>query len=73
MKGARKYIVSIEETVAQDFEVISDTAERALAIAKEQYRQGILVLSPGEAQYRKMAVVNPDTYSDADLIEWNTF
>ena len=52
----KKFIVTIEETVVQDFEVMADNAEEASIIAQEKYRKGVFVLEPGECQYRQLAV-----------------
>ncbi len=65
----QKFVIAIEETVAQEFEIIADTAEEAVEIAKEQYKKGIIVLSPGEAQFRQMAIVKPEKEST----EWCEF
>ena len=66
MKELKKFVVAIEETTVQEFEIISDTAEKALEIAKQQYGEGILILSPGEAQFKQMAIVKPEE----DATQW---
>lgn len=65
----RKFIVGIEETIVQEFEVIADTTEEAIEITEEQYRKGIFVLSPGETQFRQMAIVKPKN----EVTEWREF
>ena len=52
----KKYIVTIEETVVQDFEIEAESAEEAFALAEEQYDAGELVLGPGEVQMVQIAV-----------------
>ena len=52
----KKYIVTIEETVVQDFEIEAESAEEAFALAEEQYDAGELVLGPGEVQMMQIAV-----------------
>ena len=37
----KKYIIAIEETVVQEFEIKADTAEKAMEIAEEQYKKGM--------------------------------
>ena len=56
----KKYIVTIKETVVQDFEIEAESAEEAFALAEEQYDAGELVLEPGEVQMVQIAVSDPD-------------
>lgn len=56
----KKYIVTIEETVVQGFEIEAESAEEAFALAEEQYDAGELVLEPGEVQMVQIAVSGPD-------------
>lgn len=65
----KKFIIAIEETLVQEFEVIADTAENAMEIVEEQYNNGTLVLSPGEAQFKQMAIVKPED----EATEWCKF
>lgn len=65
----KKFVIAIEETLVQEFEVIVDSAEKAMEIAEDQYKKGILVLSPGEAQFKQMAIVKPEN----EAIEWCEF
>ena len=62
----KKFIIAIEETLVEEFEIIADTAEKAIKIAKEQYTKGNLKLCPGEVQFRQMAIVKPEK----DVTEW---
>lgn len=62
----KKYIVTIEETVVQDFEIEAESAEEAFELAEEQYEAGELVLEPGEVQMVQIAVSGPDD----DEVEW---
>ena len=41
------YRVCIEETVAQEFELIATSSDEALRMACEEYRNGVYVLEPG--------------------------
>lgn len=53
----KKFIIAIEETVVQEFEVMAEDSIEALEIAEQKYRKGELVLEPGEVQFRQMASV----------------
>ncbi len=56
----KKFIIAIEETVVQEFEVMADDSVQALEIAEEKYRKGKFVLEPGEVQFRQMASVGDE-------------
>ena len=64
-----KFIIAIEETVVENFEIIAELAEKALEIAKEQYKNGCIVLDSGEVQFRQMAIMEPD----GEAMEWCEF
>jgi len=40
-----------------------------MKIAEDQYRKGFLVLSPGEVQFKQMAIVKPEN----EATEWCVF
>ena len=65
----KKYVVAIEETVVSQFEILADSSESAIATAKIKYLSGELVLSPGEVQCKKIAVVDPSK-NDTIFIEF---
>lgn len=65
----KKYVVTIEEVVSQDFEVWAEEGEDPLKIAEEKYWTGEFILSPGEVQHRQMAVHSPDS----EAAEWVEF
>lgn len=65
----KKYMISIEETIVQKFEVEAENDETALNNAKENYKEGIFTLENAEVQYRQIAIVEPLK----DEIEWVEF
>ncbi len=56
----KKYKITIEEIVVDEFEVFADSSEDAMRIAEEKYANGDFVLSPGEVQYKQMAINEPE-------------
>ena len=64
-----KYTITIEETVAKDFEVEADSAGEAYETAEQKYKFGEFVLDPGECQFRQIAITAP---SD-EATEWKEF
>lgn len=69
MRNKKKFIISIEETVVDEVEIISDTAKNAIKIAEEEYKKGNIVISPGEVQHRQMAVIQPNE----EATDWYEF
>ena len=63
----KKFIIAIEELVAQNFEVWAEDSREALAIAEEKYQSGKFVLESGEVQFRQMASVGDEP------TEWKKF
>lgn len=69
MEEKKKFVITIEETVAQDFEVYADTAEEAMKIAEEKYKNCEFILEPGNLIAKQMAIINPDE----EETEWVEF
>ncbi|MDO4573897.1 MAG: DpnD/PcfM family protein [Planctomycetia bacterium] len=65
----KKYIITIEETVTEDFEILANNAEEARRIVEAKYKEGEIVLSPGEVQFKQMVIHSPDE----DAPEWIQF
>ena len=65
----KKYVIAIEETVVENFEIYAKDAESAMEIAEKKYYKGEIVLCPGECTFRQMAIVKPNT----EVTEWIEF
>lgn len=65
----KKYTITIEETISQDFEVMANNAEQAKEIAIKMYNLGELVLAPGNLIHKQMRV-HSDTDSSDEWIEF---
>lgn len=59
--GKKTFIVTIEETVDQDFEVEAVDMEEAEEIAIEKYNNGEFVLEPGNLTDKMISVRDPET------------
>ena len=70
MKDRKRFIITIEETVSQDFVVFADNDEEAKTIAIENYKNEEFVLEPGNLMAKQMAI-----HCDADdeITEWIEF
>ncbi len=64
-----KYTITIEETIAKDFEVEANDAEEAYRIAEQKYNSGEFVLDPGECQFKQIAITAPSN----EATEWKEF
>ena len=64
-----KYTITIEETVAKDFEVEAESAEEVYKIAEHKYKSGEFVLDPGECQFKQIAITAPSNRTT----EWREF
>ena len=43
----RKYSIIIEETISENFEIEAEDIDEALKVAKQKYKNGEIVLNPG--------------------------
>lgn len=65
----KEFVIVIEETVAQNFEIEAENAEQAIEIAEKKHYKGEFVLEPGEVCFKQMAVIKPDNKAT----EWVEF
>lgn len=65
----KKFVITIEETVSQDFEIEAKNAEQAIELAENKYQNGEFVLEPGEVCFKQMAIIKPDNKAS----EWIEF
>ncbi len=65
----KKYTITIEETISEDFEIIAESTEQARAIAIEKYNSGEFVLVPGNLIHKQMQI-SVDTVISTDWIEF---
>lgn len=65
----KKFVITIEETVSQNFDIEAENAEQAMAFAQEKYQNGEFVLEPGEVYFKQMATIKPD----GEATEWIEF
>lgn len=64
-----KYAITIEETVAKNFEIEAESAEEAYNIAEHKYKSGEFVLDPGECQFKQIVITKPSEKTT----EWREF
>lgn len=65
----KKFIITIEETVADTFSVCAKNAEEAMSIAEKKYNNSEFVLEPGNIMSKQMSITNPEN----ELTEWTEF
>ena len=70
MSGKKKYVITIEEMISQDFEVVAKSDEEAERIAIEKYNNGEFVLCPGNLVSKQIQMHN---ISDDYWIDWVEF
>ena len=64
-----KYIVAIEETLVNEYEIEANDEKDALEIARKKYKECEIVLSPGEVQLKRMGIISPRN----QLMKWIKF
>lgn len=63
----KKFRVTIEEMVSQDFEIEAETMEEAMRIAEERYHSGDIVLEPGNLVCTQ---IMSEDMATGDCTEW---
>lgn len=66
----KKFIITIEEHLTEDFEVEAVDYEEAMKIAKANYKNGKFVLEPGNLHAKLMSAVDTETGLPT---EWEEF
>lgn len=64
-----KYIITIEEIIDEDFEIVADNAKQAMRIAEDKYKLGEFVLKNNNVSFRQMAIRK----HDSDITDWFEF
>ena len=52
-----KYVIAIEKTLVQEFDISANNAEEAFRKAVEYYKNGTSVITQGEVQFKQMAII----------------
>ncbi len=65
----KKYTITIEETMSNDFKVFAESMEQAEAVAVEKYNSGEFMLAPGNLTHKQLQV-RGDTETDTNWIEF---
>lgn len=66
----RKFCVSIEEIICEDFVVTADSIEKAVQVAVEKYQKEEFVLSPGNIESKQIMVYDKGNDTFTDWIEF---
>lgn len=64
-----EYVITIEETVVQEFKIVAESSEEALIQAERKYKNGEIMLDSGEVQHKQMRATRPD----CEISEWYEF
>lgn len=68
-RDKRKFVVTIEEMISQDYVIYANNISEALEIAEKGYKEGELVLSPGELVCKQISATDGKNHS----VEWYEF
>lgn len=63
----KKYVVTIEETISQDFDIEANSLEEALEIARKKYCDGEFVVESESCTFVQAKAMTEDA---SDLTEW---
>lgn len=67
----KKYIVTIEETINQDFEIEANSKDEARRIVEDKYRSSEIVVDNGTLTYKQMYVSeNNEAFKEEEWMEF---
>jgi hypothetical protein len=64
MQQTKNFLITIEETISEDFLVTARDSTEAFIIASQKYHNGEFILSPGNLIFKQMTIrqdMNPDS------------
>ncbi len=64
-----KYEIIVEEVISDVFEIDADSEEEAISKAIIMYKSEKIVLSPGNLEFKQMAIIKPNN----EKLEWIEF
>ena len=67
--GKKKYGITIEETISEEFIVYAENSEEAMKIAEGKYNTEEFILAPGNLTSKQMAITSPEN----EVTEWTEF
>lgn len=65
----KKYVITIEELISQNFVVEANDAEEAMEIAEKKYNNNEFILESGNLVTKQMAITEPEN----EATEWCEF
>lgn len=65
----KKFVITIEELISQNFVVEASNAEDAMEIAKKNYNSCKFTLEPGNLLSKQISIIEPE----AEATEWREF
>ena len=70
MTDQKLFKITIEETISECFDVYASNIDEAIQEAEHKYKNGELVLSPGEVTNRKIFAIDQDADLEKGWIEF---
>jgi hypothetical protein len=65
-----KFEIAIEEHIVEAFEIEAKDMDEAIEIAKKKYKDGEIVLCPGEVQAKLMSAYDLETEEGTEWFEF---
>lgn len=65
----KEYLVIIEETISETFEIEATSEEDAVSRAIEEYNAGSFVVGPDNVEHRQISVIG----DNGELTDWIEF